>query len=173
MTWAAWNPVKGQPHYEHADVVGFNEYRGFMDPFEDLAPDVDATSAANPGKPLVVLENGAWAIRGRRGGVDEPGSEDWQADLMVRQHRVLADRVPPMAGYTYWILMDYRGNPTRALPTPTATRRWACTTAKDCRSSSATCFATSTGEGSPSVRDCEDRGFRRHRAVRPLPDAKP
>jgi len=117
VTWAAWNPVKGEPHFEHADAIGFNEYRGAMDPFEDLAPDVDATVRNNPGKPLVILENGGWATRGRRGAAEDKGTEDWQADLLVRQHQVLADRTPPLAGYTYWILMDYRsrkpytGNP--------------------------------------------------------------
>jgi len=117
VTWAAWNPVKGEPHFEHADAVGFNEYRGAMDPFEDLAPDVDRAVRNNPGKPLVILENGGWSTRGRRGDATERGTEDWQADLMRRQHAVLVERVPPLAGYTYWILMDYRsrkpytGNP--------------------------------------------------------------
>ncbi|MGE9271459.1 MAG: glycoside hydrolase family 2 protein, partial [Verrucomicrobiales bacterium] len=36
VTWAAWHPLKGEPHFEHADAVGFNEYRGAMDPFEEL-----------------------------------------------------------------------------------------------------------------------------------------
>ncbi len=107
-TWAAWHPTKGEPHFEHADAVGFNEYRGAMDPFENLEPDVEALIRDHPGKPLMVLENGAWATRGRRSDGTKGGTEDWQADLLVRQHEVLTRHVPPLAGFTYWILVDYR-----------------------------------------------------------------
>ena len=108
VSWAAWHPHMGQPEFRHADVVGFNEYRGAMDPFERLEPDMRRVTAENPGKPLVILENGAWAKPGKRGRVDEKDTEDWQADLLRRQHEVLVRHSPPLAGYTYWILVDYR-----------------------------------------------------------------
>lgn len=108
VTWAAWHPHKGQPHFEHADAVGFNEYRGAMDPFDELDPDMTRTAGENPGKPLIILENGAWAQIGSRGSIDQRGTEDWQADLLKRQYGVLANHVPPLAGYTYWLLTDYR-----------------------------------------------------------------
>lgn len=108
VTWAAWHPHKGQPHFEHSDVVGFNEYRGAMDPFEDLEPDMKRVIRGNPGKPLVILENGAWSRPGTRGPADRKGTEDWQADLLRRQHEVLTRHIPPLAGYTYWLLTDYR-----------------------------------------------------------------
>jgi beta-glucuronidase len=79
-----------------------------MDPFERLEPDMRRVTAENPGKPLVILENGAWAKPGKRGRVDEKDTEDWQADLLRRQHEVLVRHSPPLAGYTYWILVDYR-----------------------------------------------------------------
>ena len=108
VSWAAWHPHKGAPHFEHSDAVGFNQYRGAMDPFEDLAPDLRIAAAANPGKPLIIMENGAWAKPGKRGRTDERGTENWQADLLRRQHAVLTRQIPPLAGYTYWILTDYR-----------------------------------------------------------------
>ena len=108
VSWAAWHPHMGQPEFRHADVVGFNEYRGAMDPFERLEPDMRRVTAENPSKPLIILENGAWARPGKRGSVDEKDTEDWQADLLRRQHEVLVRHSPPLAGYTYWILADYR-----------------------------------------------------------------
>jgi beta-glucuronidase len=98
----------GEPAFQHADIVGFNEYRGAMDPFERLDPDLAEAAAGNPGKPLLILENGAWAAPGRRGSKLEQNTEDWQADLLLRQHEVLARHTPPLAGYTYWLLCDYR-----------------------------------------------------------------
>ncbi len=112
ITWAAWHPNKGQPHYEYADAVGFNEYRGAMDPFEKLNPDMLNAIKRNPDKPLIILENGAWSKRGKRGSVDKKGTEDWQADLLKRQWEVLSQHSPAFAGYTYWLLTDYRSRKT-------------------------------------------------------------
>lgn len=108
VSWAAWHPHMGQPEFKHSDVVGFNEYRGAMDPFENLEPDMQQVTRENPGKPLVIMENGAWARPGNRGRADEKGTEEWQADLLSRQHAVLINHIPPLAGYTYWLLADYR-----------------------------------------------------------------
>ena len=108
VTWAAWHPHMGQPHFKHADAVGFNQYRGAMDPFENLDPDMTRAARENPGKPLIILENGGWARIGTRGSVDQKGTEDWQADLLRRQHQVLTRHIPPLAGYSYWLLADYR-----------------------------------------------------------------
>ncbi|MBK1832359.1 hypothetical protein JIN77_16595 [Verrucomicrobiaceae bacterium R5-34] len=108
ITWAAWHPHKGQPHFEHADAVGFNEYRGAMDPFELLDPDMKKVRKQNPNKPLIILENGAWSKRGSRGSVTKKNNENWQADLLKRQWEVLTKHSPAFAGYTYWLLTDYR-----------------------------------------------------------------
>ncbi len=112
VTWAAWHPHQGQPHFEHADAVGFNEYRGAMDPFEELDPDMKRVAEENPGKPLIIMENGGWSKLGDRGPRDRKGTEDWQADLLRRQHEVLTRHLPPLAGYTYWLLADYRSRKT-------------------------------------------------------------
>lgn len=112
VTWAAWHPHMGEPHFEHADAVGFNEYRGAMDPFERLEPDLKQAIEENPDKPLIILENGGWSRLGDRGSKDRKGSEDWQADLLTRQHEVLNRFTPPLSGYTYWLLTDYRSRKT-------------------------------------------------------------
>lgn len=103
ITWAAWHPCRGQPHFEHADVIGFNEYHGAMtNPFEDLDPDLRKVYNRNPGKPFVILENGAWGTQGNK------HSEEWQEWQFGRQWSVLKNHCPPMAGYTCWCLKDYR-----------------------------------------------------------------
>jgi beta-glucuronidase len=112
MTWAAWHPHMGTPHFEHADAVGFNEYRGAMDPFERLDPDMKQATRENPGKPLIIMENGGWSTLGERGRKDQKGTEDWQADLLRRQYEVLRKHTPPLSGYTYWLLSDYRSRKT-------------------------------------------------------------
>ncbi|MEP4077906.1 glycoside hydrolase family 2 protein [Haloferula sp.] len=112
VTWAAWHPHMGQPHFEHADAVGFNEYRGAMDPFEKLEPDMKRVIRENPDKPLIILENGGWSKLGKRGRKNQKGTEDWQADLLRRQHEVLTRFAPPLSGYTYWLLLDYRSRKT-------------------------------------------------------------
>lgn len=112
VTWAAWHPHEGQPHFEWADVVGFNEYRGAMDPFEDLEPDMEKVRQQNPGKPIVIMENGSWSRLGFRSSKKRRGSEDWQADLLRRQWDVLQNYRPQLCGYTFWILQDYRSRKT-------------------------------------------------------------
>lgn len=108
VTWAAWHPHQGEPQFQWADVIGFNEYRGAMDPFEDLRPDMKAVVASSQGKPIVIMENGSWATLGYRGQAEQRGTEEWQADLLTRQWQVLKDFTPPLSGYTFWILQDYR-----------------------------------------------------------------
>jgi len=108
VTWAAWHPHQGQPCFQYADIVGFNEYRGAHDPFKKLQPDMKKAADQNPNKPFIILENGAWARLGNRGGVHQRNTEDWQDNLLKRQFKVLKNFSPPLAGYTYWILKDYR-----------------------------------------------------------------
>lgn len=108
VTWAAWHPNQGEPHFEHSDAVGFNEYRGALDSFDDLRPDMLRLKKDHPGKPVVIMENGAWSRRGDRGPRKRVGTENWQADLLRRQHKELVRHIPPLAGYTYWLLADYR-----------------------------------------------------------------
>jgi len=108
ITWAAWHPHKGQPNFQYADAVGFNEYRGAMDPFKLLQPDLKKVVEQNPNKPFIIMENGAWSKRGSRGSTDEKNNENWQSDLLKRQWEVLTQFSPQFAGYTYWLMADYR-----------------------------------------------------------------
>jgi len=112
ITWAAWHPHKGNPNFEYADAVGFNEYRGAMDPFERLDPDLKKVTRLNPNKPFIILENGAWSKRGSRGSIHKKNNENWQADLLKRQWKVLTKYNPHFSGYTYWLLSDYRSRKT-------------------------------------------------------------
>ncbi len=66
------------------------------------------TRTADPGKPLIIMENGAWSPLGNPGPADKRNTEDWQADLLRRQHEVFEKIAPPLAGFTYWLLVDYR-----------------------------------------------------------------
>lgn len=108
ITWSAWHPYHGKPHFELADAVGFNEYRGAHDPFKLLDPDMKRAIRENPNKPIIIMENGAWSKRGSRGPVDQKNNENWQADLLKRQWEVLSKHTPEFSGYAYWILKDYR-----------------------------------------------------------------
>lgn len=107
ITWAGWHPYQGTPHFDLADIVGFNEYRGSLDKFSDLLPDMRKVVEENSGKPIVIMENGAWSRLGRHGSSSRKGTEEWQASLIARQWEVLQD-FPSLVGYTYWILKDYR-----------------------------------------------------------------
>ena len=108
ITWSAWHPHKGQPHFELSDAVGFNEYRGAMDPFKLLEPDMKKVISNNPNKPIIIMENGAWSKRGSRGPVTSKNNENWQADLLKRQWEVLTKFDTTFSGYTYWLMKDYR-----------------------------------------------------------------
>lgn len=108
ITWAGWHPHLGNPHYEHADIIGFNEYRGSLDSFDDLKPDMDIVTERYPDKPIIIMENGSWSTRGLRGSSSKRGTEDWQADLITRQWDVLKNYRPQLSGYVHWLLQDYR-----------------------------------------------------------------
>lgn len=108
ITWAGWHPHLGKPNYQHADIIGFNEYRGSLDAFENLRPDMEVVTERYPDKPILIMENGSWSEVGRRGNAATRGTEDWQADLITRQWEILQDYRPQLGGYLHWLLQDYR-----------------------------------------------------------------
>jgi beta-glucuronidase len=81
VTWASntsWGPA-----FDLADVVGFNEYFGyFYGRDEDLGPTIDTVAANNPGKPILITENGTWSVTGTHGSPDVEGTEEWQAEKL-------------------------------------------------------------------------------------------
>jgi beta-glucuronidase len=107
ITWASatsWDPA-----FDLADVIGFNEYFGYFYGHDaDLGRTLDAVHRQYPASPILITENGSYADPGRHGSTAETGTEEWQADKLRQHWRQAADRAAIMAGYTYWLLRDYK-----------------------------------------------------------------
>ncbi|NUU06167.1 glycoside hydrolase family 2 TIM barrel-domain containing protein [Leifsonia sp. C5G2] len=107
VTWAS--STTNDPAFDIADVIGFNEYFGyFYGASSDLGPAIDAVHAAHPGKPLLITENGAWAIAGTHGLATEQGTEEWQAQYLADHWAQVVARRSYVSGYTAWVLKDYK-----------------------------------------------------------------
>ena len=108
VTWASSSSY--DPAFDLADVIGFNEYFGyFYGKDEDLGPTLDAVHAQYPDKPILITENGTWAWPlGNRGPADQVGTEDWQAAKFTAHWQQVVERKDFMAGYTLWVLKDYK-----------------------------------------------------------------
>lgn len=107
VTWAS--TTSNDPAFDIADVVGFNEYFGyFYGKNTDLGPTLDAVHAAYPDKPILITENGSWSILGTHGPDTTQGTEEWQAAGLVSHWAQATERAAFMAGYTYWVLKDYK-----------------------------------------------------------------
>jgi len=94
------------------DVLGLNEYVGWYDGLPDKCDRLSWSAGYD--KPIVVSEFGADAKAGLHGDALTRFSEEYQADLYLRQLAMLA-RVPAVRGMSPWILVDFR-SPRRPLP---------------------------------------------------------
>ncbi len=107
VTWASstsWDPA-----FDLADVIGFNEYFGyFYGRDADLGRTLDAVHRQYPGTPVLITENGSYADPGRRGSPAQAGTEEWQADKLRQHWQQATARASYLAGYTYWLLKDYK-----------------------------------------------------------------
>jgi len=109
VTWASsssWDPA-----FDLADVIGFNEYFGyFYGQDSDLGPVLDAVHASHPDKPILITENGTWSIYGDHGSAEQPGTEEWHAAKFLAHWQQVTDpsRLGFIAGYTFWLLKDYK-----------------------------------------------------------------
>jgi beta-glucuronidase len=107
VTWASstsWDPA-----FDLADVIGFNEYFGyFYGSDADLGRTLDAVRRQYPRSPILITENGSYADPGRHGSPAEAGTEEWQADKLRQHWAQVAARADRLAGYTYWLLKDYK-----------------------------------------------------------------
>lgn len=107
VTWAS--STSNDPAFDLADVVGFNEYFGyFYGASDDLGPTLDAVHAAYPDKPILITENGTYALPGNHGSATEVGTEEFQADYIADHWAQIVARKSFMAGYTLWVLKDYK-----------------------------------------------------------------
>jgi beta-glucuronidase len=142
VTWASntsWDPA-----FDLADVIGFNEYFGyFYGDDADLGRTIEAVHRQYPGTPILITENGSYADLGRHGGPAEKGTEEWQAEKLRRHWSQVAGAADFIAGYTYWLLRDYKqrmnynhnhnGISAMGLLTFDGRRRTAYGTFRDCR----------------------------------------
>ncbi len=107
VTWASstsWDPA-----FDLADVIGFNEYFGyFYGRDTDLGRTLDAVHRQYPNSPILITENGSFAHLGRHGRPAETGTEEWQADKLRQHWEQVSARADHLAGYTYWLLKDYK-----------------------------------------------------------------
>jgi beta-glucuronidase len=145
VTWASstsWDPA-----FDLADVIGFNEYFGyFYGADADLGRTLDAVHRQYPGSPILITENGSYAHLGRHGSPAETGTEEWQADKLRQHWQQVTARADWLAGYTYWLLKDYKqrmnynhnlnGISAMGLITFDGRRRTAYAAFRDCRNPS-------------------------------------
>lgn len=107
VTWASAS--SNDPAFDLADVVGFNEYFGyFYGKDTDLGPTLDTVHSRYPDKPILITENGTWSIAGTHGAPTQQGTEEWQAASLKTHWNQVASRQPFTAGYTFWVLKDYK-----------------------------------------------------------------
>lgn len=112
VTWASgssWDPA-----YDLADVIGLNEYFGyFYQEDKDLGTTLDAVHRNHPNKPILITENGTWAHiedELKHGDPTQSGTEEWQSAKFLNHWNQVTDpsRLSYMAGYTFWVLKDYK-----------------------------------------------------------------
>ena len=100
------------PLADYTDLVSFNEYLGWYEGLPDILDKAEWTFSQN--KPVIVSEFGAGAKGGFRADSLTRWSEEYQ-DWLYRETLQMLDRMPQLAGFTPWILADFR-SPRRFLP---------------------------------------------------------
>ena len=100
------------PLADYTDLVSFNEYLGWYEGLPDILDKADWIFRQN--KPVIVSEFGAGAKGGFRADSLTRWSEEYQ-DWLYRETLEMLDRMPQLAGFTPWILADFR-SPRRFLP---------------------------------------------------------
>ena len=104
--------VVEDPLAEVVDVVAFNQYVGWYDGLPEKCGRVSWEIPYN--KPLFISEFGGDAKQGLHGDKSQRWTEEFQADL-YRQTLPMVDKIQGLAGFSPWILVDFR-SPKRVLP---------------------------------------------------------
>ena len=94
------------------DIVAFNQYVGWYDGLPDKCGKVSWEIPYN--KPAFISEFGGDARQGLHGSKDQRWTEEFQTDL-YQQTLPMIDKIDGLAGFTPWILVDFR-SPRRVLP---------------------------------------------------------
>jgi len=104
---AAYGFAPADPTNTPLDVAGFTFYHGVFygsDAASDTAAALDAAHAANPGKPVMILEFGRWAD-GDDGPAEQRRVFDETAPAIVARRATIAGGY--VAAGTWWALEDY------------------------------------------------------------------
>jgi beta-glucuronidase len=104
--------VVQDPLADIVDIVAFNEYIGWYSGLPEKCSTVAWEIPYN--KPAFVSEFGGDAKRGLHGDKDQRWTEEFQEDL-YRQTLPMLDKIDGLAGFSPWILVDFR-SPRRVLP---------------------------------------------------------
>jgi len=104
--------VVEDPLADVVDVVAFNQYVGWYDGLPEKCGRVSWEIPYN--KPLFISEFGGDAKQGLHGDKSQRWTEEFQADL-YRQTLPMVDKIQGLAGFSPWILVDFR-SPKRVLP---------------------------------------------------------
>lgn len=103
-----WTVMKmNDPLMEHLDVVGFNKYLGWYQPFP-CEPDKLKWEAG--GKPLIISEFGAECVQGNDLG-DTTDLNSWSETYMENVYKkdiISFDNSEDIVGLSPWILFDFR-----------------------------------------------------------------
>ncbi len=107
VSWGARDTK--DPAFQHADIIGFNEYAGFFwGKNEDLSAVLQDLHAKFPDKPMIITENGSWSVYGVMGSPAQTGTEHWQAANFRSHYSQTVAHKDFMVGYTFWVLKDYK-----------------------------------------------------------------
>ena len=104
--------VVEDPLAEAVDVVAFNEYIGWYDGLPEKCGRVRWRIPYD--KPVFISEFGGDAKQGFHGDKSERWTEEFQTEL-YRQTLPMLDKIDGLAGFSPWILVDFR-SPKRVLP---------------------------------------------------------
>ena len=104
--------VVEDPLAEIVDVVAFNQYVGWYDGLPEKCAKISWEIPYD--KPVFISEFGAGARQGLHGSKDQRWTEEYQEDL-YQQTLSMLDKIDGLAGFTPWILVDFR-SPRRLLP---------------------------------------------------------
>lgn len=104
--------VVQDPLADSLDIVSFNQYTGWYDGLPEKCARISWEIPYN--KPVFISEFGGDARQGLHGGIEDRWTEEFQENL-YRQTLPMLEKIDGLAGFSPWILMDFR-SPKRVLP---------------------------------------------------------